>query len=211
MDIKLISKNIRFLRDTQGLSQIDLGKMIGASDKAVSAWERGAREPKMGYVQRMADIAQVTTDDFVSNDISLVEKKQILPDNILPIKRRMIPLLGNIAAGQPIWADESHEEYVLDNGDVPCDYALKVIGDSMEPLLYDGDIVFVKQQPDVQDGQIAVVLVEDSATLKVLYHIPEGIQLVSKNSAYAPMIYAGLRASAVRVLGLAVQYTRILI
>ncbi|NLT48330.1 MAG: helix-turn-helix domain-containing protein [Clostridiales bacterium] len=212
-----MSDRMKKAMDIRGMKQVDLCEHTGIGKSSISTYLSGEYEPKQRNLFKIAEALQVNVawlmgKDDVPMEGGLNEGNSFVGvENLLPIKRRKIPLLGNVAAGQPIWADESHEEYVLDNGDVPCDYALKVIGDSMEPLLYDGDIVFVKQQPDVQDGQIAVVLVEDSATLKVLYHIPEGIQLVSKNSAYAPMIYAGLRASAVRVLGLAVQYTRILI
>lgn len=201
-----IGDNIKRLREQYNLTQDDIGKIAGVSYQAVSSWERGEREPRMGAIERLAEHFGIRKSDIIED-----YQHHRPVDNLHPIKRRLIPVLGSIAAGKPIWADESHEEYVLDNGDVQCDFALKVKGDSMEPLLFDGDIVFVREQPDVLDGQIAVVLVDDSATLKVLYHIPDGIQLVSKNSAYAPMIHTGQRASTVRVLGLAVQFTRGLI
>lgn len=141
----------------------------------------------------------------------LGKKIGVTPQTIFKYERGIVTNLGNVAAGKPIWVDENHEEYVLVEGDLKCDFALTVKGDSMEPLLLDGDVVFIRRQPDVLDGQIAVVLVEDTATLKVLYHIKNGVQLISKNSAYAPMIYTGPDAADVRILGLAVKYSRKLI
>ena len=202
-----IGDNIKRLREEHNLTQEDIGKIAGVSYQAVSSWERGEREPRMGAIERLATHFGIRKSDIIEDPVHQTP----LIKNVLPIKRRKVPLLGDIAAGEPIWADENHEDYVLADGDVQCDFALKVKGDSMEPLLFDGDIVFVREQPDVLDGQIAVVLVEDSATLKLLYHINGGVQLVSKNSAYAPMIYTGNNGTEVRILGLAVQYTRGLI
>ncbi len=200
--------------DLRGLKQVDLCERTGIGKSSISTYLSGEYEPKQRNLFKIAEALQVNVAWLMGKEDVPMEGPMETGhsiDNLLPIKRRKVPLLGDIAAGEPIWAQESHEDYVLADGDVPCDFALKVKGDSMEPLLLDGDVVFVREQPDVLDGQIAVVLVDDSATLKVLYHIPDGIQLVSKNSAYAPMIYAGPHASAVRVLGLAVQYTRGLI
>jgi len=198
------------------MKQVDLCEQTGIGKSSISTYLSGEYEPKQRNLFKIAEALQVNVAWLMGKDDVPMEGKIDIPyftdvDNIHPIKRRRIPLLGNIAAGQPIWADESHEDYVLADGEVHCDFALKVKGDSMEPLLYDGDVVFVRQQPDVLDGQIAVVLVDDSATLKLLYHIKGGIQLVSKNSAYAPMIYTGSNATGVQILGLAVQYTRGLI
>ena len=85
---------------------------------------------------------------------------------------------------------------------------LRVEGDSMEPRVLDGDVVYVRQQPDVDDGQIAVVGVDDSVTLKVVYHLPNGLQLVSLNPKYKPMIYTQANTDYLAVIGLAVAYKR---
>lgn len=200
--------------DLRGLKQVDLCERTGIGKSSISTYLSGEYEPKQRNLFKIAEALQVNVAWLMGKEDVPMEGPMETGhsiDNLLPIKRRKVPLLGDIAAGEPIWAQESHEDYVLADGDVPCDFALKVKGDSMEPLLLDGDVVFVREQPDVLDGQIAVVLVDDSATLKVLYHIQDGIQLVSKNSAYAPMIHTGQQASTVRVLGLAVQFTRGLI
>lgn len=198
----------------RGMKQVDLCERTGIGKSSISTYLSGEYEPKQRNLFKIAEALQVNVAWLMGKEDVPMEgpmETNAVIDNLLRIKRRRVPLLGDIAAGEPIWADENHEDYVLAEGHVPCDFALKVKGDSMEPLLFDGDIVFVREQPDVLDGQIAVVLVDDSATLKVLYHIPDGIQLVSKNSAYAPMIYAGNDAEQIHVLGLAVQYTRSMI
>ena len=208
--MNLIAKNIKHLREARGMSQVDVAKRIEASDKAVSAWERGARKPKMGYVKKLADLFDVPTDDFVNQDMAKYHA-ETLPGNIHPIHRRLIPVLGNVAAGELIWTDEHHDDYVEEDGGIRADFALRVKGDSMAPLIQDNDFVYVRRQNDVLDGQIAVVLTDDSATLKLVYHQPGGLQLVSLNPAYPPMLYSRDNSHELRIIGLAVSYKRSLI
>ena len=131
-----------------------------------------------------------------------------LPAGLLPVVKRRIPIIGHVAAGVPIMVEREYEEYEDDTYGISCDYVLRVEGDSMEPRVLDGDVVYVRQQPDVDDGQIAVVGVDDSVTLKVVYHLPNGLQLVSLNPKYKPMIYTQSNTDYLAVIGLAVAYKR---
>jgi len=128
--------------------------------------------------------------------------------DILPVTKRRIPLLGEIAAGEPIYTDQEFDAFVVPGEDIECDFALKVVGDSMEPRFTQGDTVFFRAQDDVDDGQIAAVIVDDQATLKRVYHLPDGAQLVSDNPKYPPMIFNSENSNSVRILGLAVGYYR---
>lgn len=131
------------------------------------------------------------------------------PTNLIPIRRMRIPMLGGIAAGEPILAEQQYDTYVEADVDVDCSYALRVDGDSMEPTVRFGDIVFIRQQEDVDDGQIAAVLIDDSATLKRIYHIPNGLQLLSDNAAkYPPRTVTFEDYDCIRILGLAVAFKR---
>lgn len=132
-----------------------------------------------------------------------------IPGIIKPEFQRK-PLVGEIACGEPITAEENVEEYLNIRSDVKCDFLLRCKGDSMAPRLMDGDIVFIRQQDDVEDGQIAAVLIDMEATLKHVYHLPNhaGIQLVADNPAYAPMVFIGEDAANIRILGRAVGYER---
>ena len=88
-----------------------------------------------------------------------------------------------------------------------ADFALRVSGDSMVGArIHDGDIVFIRQQDDVDDGQIAAVIIDDSATLKRVYHIPGGLQLLSENPKYPPMIFTYPGCGAIRIIGRAVAF-----
>lgn len=125
--------------------------------------------------------------------------------NLKPVKLRKIPLLGTIAAGRPMLANESVECYFA--GDEHCDFALRVKGDSMiRARINDGDIVFIKKQSAIDDGAIAAVIIDDEATLKRVYRVRGGITLVAENPNYPPLVFTGEDCDSVRILGVAVGF-----
>ena len=118
-----------------------------------------------------------------------------------------MPLLGAIAAGAPIYAEQSLAVADCEVG-LQCDFALRVKGDSMVGArIHDGDIVFIRRQDDVADGQIAAVIIDDEATLKRVYHVKNGLQLLSENPKYPPMMFTLAECGTIRILGLAVGFT----
>ena len=124
----------------------------------------------------------------------------------VPLRRRKIPLLGEIAAGQPLYVDEDFDMAECDAA-FHCDFALRVHGDSMVGArIRDGDIVFIRAQDDVDDGQIAAVIVDGEATLKRVYHIKNGLQLLSENPKYPPMVFTLEEYGCIRILGRAVGF-----
>lgn len=128
-------------------------------------------------------------------------------DSLLPVSRRRVPLLGAIAAGVPIYAEQTLDATDCDAA-MQCDFALRVRGDSMiGARIRDGDIVFIRRQDDVDDGQIAAVIVDDEATLKRVYHIKNGLQLLSENPKYPPMVFTLEEYGSIRILGRAVGFT----
>ncbi|MBQ9743604.1 MAG: hypothetical protein IJW19_00585 [Clostridia bacterium] len=131
-------------------------------------------------------------------------------NGIKPVKRRSIPILGSVACGEPIFADEQLEGYASVEGDINADFCLYAKGDSMiEAGIRDGSIVFVKKQPTVENGQIAVVLIDDDATLKRVYFDKGNRRMILNpaNSSYAPIVVdsAQLESGSVRILGKAVM------
>ena len=128
-------------------------------------------------------------------------------DSLLPVTRRRVPLLGAIAAGEPLYAEETLDATDCD-ASLHCDFALRVKGDSMiGARIHDGDIVFIRSQDDVDDGQIAAVIVDGEATLKRVYHIKNGLQLLSENPNYPPMVFTLEEYASIRILGRAVGFT----
>ena len=135
---------------------------------------------------------------LMSSDISSLK-------NIVPIERRMVPIIGQIAAGKPILADEHIEAFLPCDAGVQADFGLVVSGDSMIGAdIHDGDVVFIRSQPIVDDGQIAAVRIDDDATLKRFYKNPDGCTLVSMNPQYPPMIFNSDNCDSIQIIGLAV-------
>ena len=136
---------------------------------------------------------------------------QPLPDHpaILPIQVKAVPLLGSIACGTPIPAESDFSSYTVAGAQIDCDFAMRCKGDSMiDARIYDGDVVFIRQQDYVDDGTIAAVLIDDEATLKRVYHLADGrVELRAANTRYAPIILGGENETrSLRILGKAVAF-----
>ena len=124
------------------------------------------------------------------------------------IKRGQIPIIGEIACGTPITAQQNIEGFADAPDCIHADFALKCKGNSMNPTFEDGDLVLVRIQPDVEDGQIAVVLISGEATLKRVYHQDKEILLVADNPSYSPIRFQLNNDNPVAIQGLAVGFTR---
>lgn len=138
------------------------------------------------------------------NPKTLIEQ---FPDDIIPIKTQKIPLLGEIACGEPIVANREYELYVDATVDIRADYAVKARGDSMINVrIFDGDIVFIREQPDVDNGEIAAVVVEDEITLKRVYKDNNTLELRAENPRVKPLIYRGEELDHIHILGKAIAF-----
>lgn len=201
-----IGENIAEARKRAGLTQEELAERVGYKTKsAINKIELGLRDLPQKKIVAFAKALGVTPARIMGWDEEPVPH---LPDGLLPVRKRRIPMIGHVAAGVPVMAEREYDEYEDDIYEISCDYVLRVEGDSMEPRIQDGDIVYVREQPDVDDGQIAVVGVDDSVTLKVIYHIPNGLQLVSLNPKYKPMVYTAENSDYLAIIGKAVAYKR---
>ena len=202
MSVNTLGDRIRILRSGRALTQQAVAEALGVSRSAVAMWEKDEREPNLETLTQLAKLLNVPLS-------ALVEREEApMPENLRPVRTRRIPLLGAIAAGEPIFAEEERETYVDVGSRVRADFALEVKGESMEPLYKDGDVVYIRRQDDVLDGQVAAVAVDGLATLKRVYHLPIGVQLMPINPAFAPMLFTRENSDSVRILGLAVGYFR---
>ncbi|MBQ8087391.1 MAG: helix-turn-helix domain-containing protein [Clostridia bacterium] len=132
-------------------------------------------------------------------------------DELRPLsgmKRVRIPMVGEVAAGRPILAEQDFETFVEAGEDLRADYALTVRGDSMSPTYLDGDVLFVRAQPDVENGTVAVVLIDDSAAVKHVYRDRDGLTLTSDNPAYPPMQFRYRDYEQIRIFGVVVGFMR---
>lgn len=131
-----------------------------------------------------------------------------MPTGLFPLpSSRSYPLIGDIACGTPILAEQNITEYINFPGDLHADFCLRCRGDSMvDARIHDGDIVFIRQQPDVENGEIAAVLIGEEATLKRVYHSDATLTLMAANPAYPPRNFSGDQLEQVRILGKAVNF-----
>lgn len=155
----------------------------------ISKWENDMAEPNLYALKYLLDFYGVSFDDLISN--------QVMIDEI----NRGIPILGTIAAGTPILAEENIEDYFVIDNRVNADFGLKVKGDSMiNANIFDGDIVFIRQQPVLENGEIGAILLDDEATLKRFSKTENGIILQAENPSMTdwPRVYTD---GNIRVLG----------
>lgn len=206
-----IGDYINQYRISHDLTMEEFGKRIGKSKGYVSMLESG-RNPGTGKpiapsLETYSSIASATGKTLTEllKMIDSDEKVSLSDDQnvIIDIPSNKIPLLGTIAAGTPILAEQNIEEYIDINSATRADFALRVRGDSMIGAgIFDGDIVFIREQPTVEDGEIAAVMVDEEATLKRVYVFDDRVQLRSENPAINPINLNGDKN--VRILGKAV-------
>ena len=208
-----IGSRIRNRREELGLSQDELGKRLGyKSRSSINKIELDQRNLTQSKIKAIADALE-TTPSYIMGwdepDQKFHEEKQKFFDNLFPITVQKIPLLGNIACGKPIFADEQFEAYVEAGANIKADFCLRAKGDSMiGARIQDGDIVFIHKQEMVDDGEIAAVLIDDEATLKRVYYDQENsiLQLFAENPQYKTMRFAGEELNHIRILGKAVAF-----
>lgn len=203
-----ISEKIRTLRRDKGLTQAELAQIAGVSAKAVSAWELGTRDPKIGPIKKICIHFGMDLNAFIDVSSDFTKQKAPLPEGAEWIdfsKYHKIPILGRIAAGLPIYAEENIEGYTLTDLNHGGEYfALRVRGDSMNAAqIMDGGLVIVRRQEEVESGEIAVVLVNsENATIKRFYRTGTTVTLMpqSTNPKHKPQIY-DLAQTQIKILG----------
>lgn len=206
------SERLRQLRTECGISQQALANSLGdISKSSINMYERGEREPGLEMLEAIADFFNVDMDFLLgkSNIPNKARAGAVLPDNIIQMpEMRKIPLIGSIACGAPILAEEHIEDYIDIPKHIHADFALTCKGDSMiNARIFDGDIVYIRKQDTVENGEIAAVLIEDEATLKRVRLFDDHISLEPENPQYRPIVYWGDEMNSVRILGKAVAFT----
>ena len=202
---------IKSLRQSKGMTQEELGNIIGVKKAAVQKWESGlVQNLKRETIKKLADFFEVNPSTFIdvadSSDISNIA-------GIFPVKKIRIPMLGEIACGAPIFADQQYEQYVDVNEDYNADFCLRAKGDSMiNANISNGDVVLISEMSMVNNGEIAAVVVNDEATLKRVYYYREKNKLIlqAENPAVEPLVYTDEELDTIRILGKAVAVIKTL-
>lgn len=212
------NNRLRKLREQSGYTLKEISVKLGVSEAMVSRHESSTKNIPYDIIEEYAKIYGCTPSYIMgwdsagsSADNGYYANLKEIPNNILPISTVKVPLIGEIACGEPIEADEEVECYVEPGAPIHCDFALKAKGDSMEGVnlkIHDGDIVFVRKQSTVENGEVAVVIIDNDATLKRVYYYPDDKKLVlqAENSKYAPFVYVGPELETVHILGKAVAF-----
>lgn len=184
-----IPDNIKKLRVTHGLTQSELGKIAGVSDKAIWTWENGTAEPRMGAIQKIADHFNIKKSDLIEDHSTEPDLAGIT--NISFPASRPIPILGDICAGEGTWCEENFEGHFFIDSSVKADFCVRVRGDSMvEAGIQDGDLAFIKRTYDYKDGKIYAVRINSDceAVLKKVFWQDDTIILNPCNAEYKPIV-----------------------
>lgn len=203
-----IGEKVKQRRKALGLSADDLAEVLGVSRSTVFRYENGMIEKlPSDMIEPLSKLLRTTpaylmgwTDDPAGESSF---------ENLYQIHLKKFPLLGEIACGEPCFVHDDEECFVESGSDLQADFCLRAKGDSMiNARIYDGDIVFIHEQPMVENGEIAAVIIDNEATLKRVYYFPKDNKLLlnAENPNYAPLIYTGEELNRIRILGKAVAF-----
>ncbi len=203
----MLANKLKELRKKQGLTLEEVAEGLGTSKQTIHRYENGiiANIPHE-KIERLAQILSVSPSELMGWESGTYP-------GILPIERKRIPMLGAISCGEPIYAEESYDGFVTLNSDLDADFCLRAQGDSMiGARIYDGDIVFIRAQSAVDNGEIAAVIINDEATLKRVYYYPEEEKLIlsPENPRYAPFVYIKEELNSIKILGKAVAFQSVI-
>ena len=202
--------------ETRGMKAADLSKKTKVAEGTISCYINGRYEAKQNRVQVFAEALDVNPAWLMGYDVPMeAERSQPapaprpIPKGFEPMpKMKKIPMVGSIACGTPILAQQNIEKIVDVPENIRCDFSLICHGDSMEGAgIHDRDVVYIRIQPEVENGEIAAVRIGEEATLKRVYYQNGTLTLMPANAAYAPMVYTGPELNNVQIEGKAVGWT----
>lgn len=205
------SSKLKELRKSLGMTLDDLAERVGTSKQTIHRYENGIiTNVPPEKVESLAVALGTTPQELMGWE----EEIAVPCKNVMPVSVKQLPVLGDIACGMPIYAEERHESFVTVADQLDADFCLKAHGDSMTGArIFDGDVVFIRSQATVENGEIAAVIINDEATLKRVYYYPnEGKLILSpENPRYAPLVYIGRELEAVKIIGKAIAFQSFII
>lgn len=198
--LKIFAERLTSLRESSGMSKTELAEKLGVKEPNITRYERAEHGAGRGIIEKLSIIFNVSPAWIMGYDVPKYPEAKI--------ENRIIPVLGNVAAGQPLYAQENilGYEYI---GEKDCvDFCLKITGDSMiNACIPDGSMVFVKKQDTFDNGQVIVCLVDTEAVCKRGYWENGSLVLRSENPKYQPIIITKKEAKDIRILGI-VKYVK---
>lgn len=206
---EIIQKNLTAILADKGMKQVDLAKLLGCTETTVSNWCLGLKAPRMNRIDQIAAVLGVTREDLLTEN----QQTRRVPSNLIPMPEMVrLPVVGKIACGTPILAQENIEAFYQAPKEWRANMYLTCQGDSMEPLIKNGDMVAIREQQDAETDEIVAIMELDSgdgfATLKKLKKRPDRVELWPLNPDYEPIIYLKEEINNLRIIGLAVGVIR---
>ena len=200
---------IKQLREELGKRKAQVARELQIPYTTFVNYENEAREPNSEVLIMIANYFHVSVDYLIGRTEN--RHGNSLPmSNLVPLKHIIkVPIIGRIACGSPILAEQNYEGQTFCPDEVNADFALRCQGDSMiDANIQDGDIVFIKETPEVENGEIAAVVVGEEATLKKVYYHGDTVTLIPANSSYEPMVFKKDEINDIRICGKAVAVLR---
>lgn len=202
-----IGDRIRQLREQNNMTQSEVAKIVGIATQTIFKYEKNiVTNIPLDNIEKLSQALHVTPAYLMGwEEFSTTTNYEDY--GLRPIQKKKFPMLGEIACGEPIFCNEDYESFVEASSNIDADFCLTAKGDSMiNARIFDGDIVFVKSQSDVDNGEIAVVVIDDEATLKRVYKYPNRLELRPENPTYKVLNYEGEQLNHIRILGKAVTF-----
>lgn len=207
-------EKIKYRRQELGLSVDELADKIGKNRATVYRYESDEIEKlPVSILGPLAKALNCSPSYFVDlgpeSQDNYQTESSFYKYGILPIKTKKFPMLGKIACGEPKYCNEEYETFIEASANIDADFCLEAKGDSMiNARIHNGDVVFIKKQPTVENGEIAAVIIDNEATLKRVYYYPDKNKLVlnAENPAYEPFVYTAEELNQIKILGKAVAF-----
>lgn len=197
---------IRLRREELNLSQEELAKRMGYKSRStINKIELGINDVSQSKIIAFAKALNTTVGYLMGDeDDQIIDYEKY---GLKPIKLKKFPMLGEIACGEPIYANQEYETYIEASSDIQADFCLTAKGDSMiNARIFDGDIVFIRKQSDVDNGEIAAVCIDNEVTLKRVYKYPNRLELRPENPMHNVQNYEGEALNNIIILGKAVAF-----
>ena len=185
----------------KNIKAAELSRLTGISKPRLSQYKNGVYVPKADAICAIARALGVS-EAYLLGTTDIPEARS-------GGKYKVLPVVGQIACGYPVFANEEDGGTVYTDADTDADFCLIAKGDSMKDArINSGDTVFIKKAETVNNGEIAAIIINDEATLKRIYYYPESskLMLISENSNYEPMVYSGDELEKIRIIGKAVAF-----
>lgn len=218
----MLSRKLKMYRERAGLSVNELAEMLGTARQTIYKYETGIiTNIPYERITQLARVLGVQVSMLIGDQggavnyadgvkyESFAELDAQGNNIVMPVGAKRIPMLGEIACGEPRFASEEHDSYAVVSDNLSVDFCLRANGDSMiGARIFDGDIVYIRKQESVDNGEIAAVIIDDEATLKRVYYYPDEEKLVlsPENPKYPPLVYMGEELSDIKILGKAVAF-----